>query len=318
MADETKEYEPDELAPGSKAGSHLTKQCSKCKQTKEASCFHKDSRAKDGLQSRCKPCKSEYNKKHHEKRKKNRLEETDLPEGHKRCANSTCNQVFPLSHFQSTVNRRTKLTTTCEKCRAILKKSQANPTTVKGKCKAWWINWKQTNPCVMCEEEGENCDYPRDWRLIQADHINPKANRKKRTGDEGHRLSDYRWWARPKNGGVKGMEEEAKKCQALCIFHHRIKTKEERKEQTKRNRIEKLKIINEKKRERGGCLKCERACVKGNEYLFDLDHRDEPDKTIGVSQLVKESWPDFKSQLPLELAKCDLLCCGCHWIKTNY
>jgi hypothetical protein len=170
----------------------------------------------------------------------------------------------------------------------------------------------------MCEEEGENCIYPQDWRLIQADHIEPKAERKKRTGEEGHRLGQYGWWACPKNGGVEGMEEEATKCQALCIFHHRIKTKEERKEVTQRSKIKKLKIINEKKRERGGCLKCERACVEGNEHLFDLDHRDENNKKIEVSRLVQKSWSDFNSQLPLELAKCDLLCCGCHWIKTYY
>jgi hypothetical protein len=259
---------------------------------------------------------SEYDKKRHEKRKKNRLEETDLPKGHKRCAKASCNQVLPLSHFQSTVNRRTKLTTWCEKCRAIQKKTQENPTTKKGKCKAWWINWKQTNPCVKCEEEGENCIYPRDWRLIQADHIEPKAERKKRTGEEGHRLGDYKWWAW--NGGVEGMQEEAKKCQALCIFHHKIKTKEERKEQTRRDKIEKREIMNEKKRERGGCLKCERACGEGVEHLFDLDHRDENNKTIEVSELVDKSWDYFKSQFPLELAKCDLLCCGCHWIKTYY
>ena len=296
----------------------LTKQCSKCKQTKEASCFNKQSKSKDGLKSWCKPCMSEYSKKRHEKRKKNRFEETDLPEGHKRCASPGCNRVFPLSHFQSTVNRRTKLTTKCKKCRAINKKTKENPITAMGKCKAWWINWKQTNPCVMCEEEGENCIYPQDWRLIQADHIEPKAKRKKQTGEEGHVLSDYPWWTWPKNGGVEGMKEEAKKCQALCIFHHKIKTKEERKEDTRRNRIEKLKIINEKKRERGGCLKCERPCVEGVEYLFDLDHRDENIKTIRVSQLVNKSWSYFNSQLPLELAKCDLLCCGCHWIKTHY
>ena len=296
----------------------LTKQCSTCKKTKDASCFYKDSRKKDGLDTRCKPCKSENDKKRREKCKKIRLEETDLPEGYKRCANECCNKVFPLSHFQSPVNRRTKLTAWCKKCRAINKKTQENPTTAKGKCKAWWINWMQTNPCVMCEEEGENCVYPRDWRLIQADHIEPKAARKKRTGEEGHALSDYTWWACPKNGGVKGMEEEAKKCQALCIFHHKIKTKEERKKQTQRSKIEKLKIINEKKRERGGCLKCERPCVEGNEYLFDLDHRDENIKTIRVSNLVNKSWSYFNSQCLLEVAKCDLLCCGCHLIKTHY
>ena len=73
MSDETKEYEPDELAPGSKAGPPLTKQCSICKQTKEASCFHKDSSKKDGLDMRCKECKSEDNKKRREKRNLQRV-----------------------------------------------------------------------------------------------------------------------------------------------------------------------------------------------------------------------------------------------------
>jgi len=309
--------EPDELAPGTKAGPPLTKQCSTCKQTKETSCFHKDSKAKDGIRSQCKPCASEYNKKRAEKRKNIRTEET-VPRGYKRCALPSCNQVLPLSHFQSTHSRRTKLTTRCEKCRAIKKKCQANPTTTTGRCKAWWIDWQKTNPCVRCEQEGDDCDYPRDWRLIQADHIEPKAKRKKRTGEEGHALSQYMWWSCPENGGVESMEKEAKKCQALCIFHHKIKTKEERNELTQLCMIEKRKIINEKKRERGGCLVCGRECVEGNEYLFDLDHRDENLKTIRVSNLVPKSWSYFNSQLPLELAKCDLLCCGCHWIKTHY
>ena len=114
------------------------------------------------------------------------------------------------------------------------------------------------------------------------------------------------------------MVEEAKKCQALCIFHHKIKTKDERRDTTKKCVVEKRARINEKKRERGECLKCGMECVEGNEFLFDLDHRDPQKKTISVSQLVDKSWDDFNEQLPVEMAKCDLLCCGCHMIKTFY
>ena len=114
------------------------------------------------------------------------------------------------------------------------------------------------------------------------------------------------------------MKKEAKKCQALCIFHHRIKSKEERRDETRKSKVEKRAIINEKKRERGECLKCEMKCVEGKEFLFDLDHRDEEEKIIRVSQLVSKSWDYFNTQLPLEMAKCDLLCCGCHMIKTHY
>ena len=78
--------------------------------------------------------------------------------------------------------------------------------------------------------------------------------------------------------------------------------------------------INEKKRERGECLtsSCEMECVEGNEFLFDMDHRNPEKKTIRVSQLVNKKWDYFNKQLPLEMDKCDLLCCGCHWIKTHY
>jgi len=288
------------------------KVCTKCKKNKDETCFHKQSsNKKDGLRCKCKECRSKYNKELAIKRNKKRKEET-LPDGMKRCAMPSCNKILPLSEFESTTARRTELTTTCTNCKAIQKKTKENPTTANGKCRAWCQTWKKTHPC---EHEG-GCDYPEDWRLIQADHIEPKAKKRKRTGESGHRLGDYAWWAC--NGGVEAMKEEAKKCQALCIFHHKIKTKEEGRDTTRKCKVEKRARINEKKRERGECLKCGMECVEGNEFLFDLDHRDPQKKTISVSQLVDKSWDDFNEQLPVEMAKCDLLCCGCHMIKTFY
>ena len=287
------------------------KVCSKCKQNKDETCFGKHANTKDRLHGWCKECMSEYMKELATKRNKKRKEET-LPEGMKRCANWGCNKILPLSEFKSTTARRTTPTTMCNNCRASAKKTQHSTTSATGKCKAWWQSWKKTHPC---SHEG-GCEYPEDWRLIQADHIEPKAQKRKRTGESGHRLADYPWWAW--NGGVEAMAEEAKKCQALCIYHHKIKTKKERRDQTQKSMVDKRAIINEKKRERGECLKCEMKCVEGKEFLFDLDHRDPEEKIIRVSQLVYKSWDYFNTQLPLEMAKCDLLCCGCHWIKTFY
>lgn len=315
MADETKEHEPDELAPGSKAGPPLIKQCSKCKKTKDVSCFDKRSRSKDGLYGWCKECTSEYKKKRYvlAKRKKNRLEETDLPEGHKRCSKPNCNRVLPLSHFQSNKKGRTEPTACCDICRAIKKKCTENPTTATGKCKAFYEELKKRNPCVRCEEEGEACVYPRDWRLIEFDHIDPKAKRKKRTGEEGRALSSYCWWAN--HGGVEAMKKESKKCQALCIYHHRTKSKNETGELTAANKIQKAEIINEKKRERGGCLVCGLECIEGNEYLFFLRLRKGKTKTIQVSKLVHKSWDYFNENLAKEMDKRDMLCCGCSTLK---
>ena len=313
MTDESKEYEPDELAPGSKAGPPLTKQCSTCKKTKDVSCFYKNSSRKDGLHGQCKECMSERDKKYRAKRKKNRLEETDLPEGHKRCSNANCNRVLPLSHFQSTVKGQTEPTAKCDICRASQKKSAENPTTAIGECKAYYRELQQTNSCVKCEEEGDACVYPRDWRLIEFDHIDPKAKVKKRTGEEGHRLSHYNWWSC--NGGVEAMEKEAEMCQALCIYHHRTKTKNERPEETKPNKIQKREIINKKKRERGGCLVCGRECVEGNEYLFNLRLREGETSTIPASQLINKSWAYFNENLAKEMAKRDMLCCGCNKLQ---
>lgn len=307
MADETKEYE---LAPGSKAGPPLTKRCRNCKKTKDVSCFHKHPSNKDGLKGQCKECRSEYDKKRRAKRKKNRLEETDLPEGHKQCANVSCNRILPLSHFQSNKKGRTRPTAWCDICRAIDKNSAENPTTAKGKCLAYYRELQQTNPCVKCEEEGEACVYPRDWRLIEFDHIDPKAKRKKRTGEEGHELGDYRWWSN--HSGVEAMKEEVKKCQALCIYHHKTKTKNETGEETQAHVIQKREIINKKKRERGGCLACGLECVEGNEYLFNLRLREGETSTIPASQLVYKSWDYFDENLDDELAKRYMLCCGCN------
>jgi len=288
------------------------KLCTKCKKNKDETCFSKcAANTKDGLYHWCKKCVSKYDKELAIKRNKKRKEET-LPEGMKRCANTSCNKILPLSEFESTTARRTEPTTTCNNCKASQKKCQQNPTTAYGKCREWWQNWKKTHPC---EHEG-GCSHPNDWRLIQADHIDPKAKKRKRTGESGHSLSHYAWWAC--NGGVEAMKEEAKKCQALCIFHHKIKTKDERRDLTQKSKVEKQAIIKEKKRERGKCLKCGMKCVEGNEFLFDLDHRDPEEKTIPVSKLVNKKWDYFNKQLPLEMSKCDLLCCGCHMIKTHY
>lgn len=49
----------------------LTKRCCYCKETKEASCFYKQSRRKDGLQDECKSCERDRRHSPHTRAKRN-------------------------------------------------------------------------------------------------------------------------------------------------------------------------------------------------------------------------------------------------------
>jgi hypothetical protein len=273
------------------------------------SCFYKKTGSKDGHQSNCKPCVSSYKKALRIKKKKEaeEAEETLEADGMKRCAN--CYRDFPLTEFESERVRRTKPTTLCRPCRNNNSKSQVNPTTKIGECKAFWEQLRKDNHCRI-----EGCEY-KDWRLLEADHIIPKAILKKKTREGGHRLSHYNWWAC--KGGVEAMKEELEKIQWLCVYHHRIKTRIETKRTTRKSVLKKRAIINKEKVSVGKCLKCGLECKKGEEYLFDWDHIDPEIKEYNISKLPYKTWPDFNKLWPIERKKCNLLCCCCHKLKPK-
>jgi hypothetical protein len=289
------------------------KNCSneKCKEKNPQllSCFSKMTAAKDGHYRLCKPCVSSYMKALRIKKKKEaeEAEETLEADGMKRCAK--CYRDFPLTEFESEHVRRTEPTTLCRPCRNILAKSEVNPTTKTGECKAFWEQLRKDNHCSI-----EGCEYT-DWCLLEADHIIPKAILKKKTREGGHALSDYNWWSC--KGGVEAMKEELEKIQWLCIYHHRIKTRNETKRTTIKRVLEKQAIINKEKVSVGKCLKCGLECKKGEEYLFDWDHSDEKEKKYNISQLVHKSWHVFNKLWPIERKKCNLLCCCCHKLKPK-
>ena len=77
------------------------KVCTKCKKNKDETCFHKQSsNKKDGLRCKCKECRSKYNKELAIKRNKKRKEEI-LPDGMKRCANTSCNKILPYPSLKA-------------------------------------------------------------------------------------------------------------------------------------------------------------------------------------------------------------------------
>lgn len=211
-----------------------------------------------------------------------------IPAGHRCCA--SCSDVQLEDRFISWHARRKELTTQCQTCRHTQHRSRTKPDTIAGQCRQVWINWRGSHQCAHCGET----------RHIEADHLRDKV----------HRCSDYPWWSH--NGGPEAQKKELKKCQALCMFCHRLKSKKERNPQTTPRIIRRQKIINAEKCRVGACERCNRQCTPENAMAFDWAHKDRATKTINISRLVNKNEDYFQKQWPVERAKCKLLCCMCH------
>lgn len=217
-------------------------------------------------------------------------------ENEKQCTN--CGRVQKTDQFVSSHVRRKKLTARCLTCRSSAKRSQVNPTTTTGKCKAIWEDWKSTHTCLSC-----GCT---DARLIEADHQHSKVNV----------CSEYAYWAC--NGGIEALKKELTKCLPLCCFCHRIKSRNERGTTTQPSQVAKRKIIQNEKLRRGACIVCKRQVTKDTTCAFDFDHIDPSQKVINISQLAYKCKSYFNEHFHTEAQKCNLLCANCHHLKTSY
>ena len=212
------------------------------------------------------------------------------PPGQRYC--KQCGHIKPEDQFKSRYPRRQTLTALCQTCRQIRAKCDINPTTTKGKCIARWEEWKSKNPCVVCDET--------DPQLIEADHLRDKV----------HRCGDNSYWTC--HGGVPALEKEFAKCQSLCCWCHRLKTKRERGTDTNVTTVKRRAIVNTEKLRRGKCLRCPRRVTLETCCAFDFDHRDPTTKVIRLSILVRKPKAFFDQHIKSELKACDLLCCNCH------
>lgn len=257
-------------------GSH--ERCSKCKRpngTKFRKC------------ERCREKVRECNQK--------RRHATPIcPPGQRYCTN--CGRIQPEDQFKSSHPRRQTLTKLCETCRQSYARSDRNPATSRGKCKARWEEWKSNNLCVVCGET--------DTQLIEADHLHDKV----------HRCSDFTYWS--SHGGVPALERELEKCQSLCCWHHRLKSDRERVPVKQKSVLKRRAIINAEKLRRGKCLRCPRRVTLETCCAFDFDHSDRSKKVISLSRLVYRSQAFFDQHIESELKACDILCCNCHKKKT--
>lgn len=99
------------------------KKCAKCKIEKPFTEFNSDKTNKDGLESRCRRCKSEDNKKRLQK-KKQTIEYAFVTE--KVC--NKCDQCLPASQFQKDSYSKDCLKKMCKKCYSVKRKT---PTQIE-------------------------------------------------------------------------------------------------------------------------------------------------------------------------------------------
>ena len=223
----------------------------------------------------------------------------DCPSRYIQCRH--CRAKKPIKEFKSKRCRRTTITKECLKCRQrfILNKHK-EPTSLRHICKQVFTEWKKTHPCTRCGET--------DIRLIEADHIAEKT----------HRCGDYNWWSRRTHGPNALRAELYDRCQSLCVWCHRMKSKEERRVDTRKNILQKRAIINNEKLRRGCCVTCKKKVTKETFHCFDFDHREEVYKVLKISSMVQRNWEYFNEHVYIEMDKCDIRCCSCHKLRTHY
>lgn len=236
-------------------------------------------------------------------------------------------------------------TRTCLTCRLIMKKTQANPDTKFGACRAKWLELKAEAEATGCSLCGCN-------DAVSFEHVDP--NTKMRftcTKEKGKplELSHYSHW--PVHGGPSAMQAEREKCTVLCLNCHWMQPtgnamkrifaeslpdgnsvfdeKAYAKKWKLKQKNKKLDYVDAQKLEVGKCDDCIAVVVPrgdiwrpGQSYwphCFQWAHRSELDKGDGVAKLVTQrtSLATAKPRIDEEIARCRLLCMCCGQVETG-
>ena len=206
----------------------------------------------------------------------------------------------------------------CCDCRQYHKKSNENPSTEIGKCRAKWYEFRDSAICVDCGTS----------KCIEFDHI---------IGEKVHKLSNYFWWSC--NGGVDAMEIERKKCVPRCRFCHSLQpshsskkrkyehtndmptstTQEKRVKWNRQNTDDKYAYVNNIKLDIGKCQRCKLKVTKDTCIAFQFAHKNALEKEYSVSQICsrKTKLETTKALIDTEISRCNLLCANCHKEETD-
>lgn len=232
----------------------------------------------------------------------------------------------------------------CLTCRLATKKTQQNPTTKLGACRAKWREIK-----AKLEEDGCSLCGSHDGMTVE--HTKPEEKMRDKKGNTAN-LGEYRKWT--VLGGPEAMQAEYDKpsvvpmcfnCQFMQPTHTAMKPKIDpdllpevsqcddkaayKKKRNLTQRCDKREYVNYEKVFIGKCADCNYRVVRhGDEWTpgvsgwphaFQFAHRSELDKEDGVAKIVS-SRLSYKSAEPLldaEMARCRLLCMCCGKTETE-
>ena len=63
----------------------------------------------------------------------------------------------------------------------------------------------------------------------------------------------------------------------------------------------------------GSCVDCGLRCTRANYFVFDWDHINPSEKTVGIASI-----NTGLDSLEREIEKCELVCANCHRYRTFY
>ena len=244
----------------------------------------------------CQRCRDIDKKKARKRREK--AAKRAAKEGYRVC--KSCLVEKPESQFRSCYVRRKTLVNFCANCRAYKSRLHFSETTMIGKCRKVWLDWRNSHSCQVCSYKGQ---------CIEADHPSGKKVRD---------CSSYTWWAC--NGGPEALRRELAICRPLCRFCHRLWSQEVRGVDQRYRIVKKRTYVNKFKLKIGKCELCERIIQGEKECCaFDLDHLSQSKKRDSICKMVNRySLKKFFSCIDEELSKVRLVCCICHRVHTNY
>lgn len=254
-----------------------TKICTKCNEERKVEDFTKDKRRPDGYGSWCRPCSRAH------------INAYNLtPKGQE------VRQVYyEANKVELNTDSRTRWAQNSERYKVAAQKwALENRDSTLAYFHGRRTDYNQfllefkSQPCIDCSKS-----YPPF--IMEFDHVR---------GEKRFALGKMA------NHKKEAILEEIAKCELVCCACHRIRTRLRRGDSKIPKVVEFRKWLNQIKE--APCMDC--GEIRPPEAM-DFDHRDPTTKISHITNM----WSWSRDKVVSEIAKCELVCCNCHRIRTH-